>query len=140
FNDSVETLALSFETETIDGAYYHYSHGLKKHAGNCQRIAHGHRSRIEVFSNGERSPEQESLWAERWRDIYIGTHEDLDDKPVINGVDYYTFTYRAAQGDFSLTLPRRCCYLIDADSTVENLAQHILATTAREQPGQSWRV
>lgn len=140
FSDSVETLLLDFAPETIDGAFYHYSHGLKKHAGNCQRIAHGHRSRIQIHADGERSPRLESLWAERWRDIYIGTREDLSARPVVNGVDYYTFTYRAAQGDFSLTLPRRCCYLIDTDSTVENLASHILAVTAREHPRHSLRI
>ncbi|MDO6806920.1 6-carboxytetrahydropterin synthase, partial [Wenyingzhuangia sp. 1_MG-2023] len=63
--------------ERIDSAFYHYSHGLKKHNGNCQRIAHGHRSRIEIFCNGERSDELEQQWAQRWRDIYIGTSADL---------------------------------------------------------------
>jgi 6-pyruvoyl-tetrahydropterin synthase len=44
--DTIDRLALDFAAETIDGASYHYSHGLKKNAGNCQRIAHGHRSRF----------------------------------------------------------------------------------------------
>src|SRR3546814_5783065 len=39
--DSVAALNLQLRHEHIDGAYYHYVHGLKKHAGLCQRIAHG---------------------------------------------------------------------------------------------------
>lgn len=136
----VEKLQLGFETENIDGAFYHYSHGLKKHTGNCQRIAHGHRSRIEIYADNNRSPLLEALWAERWQDIYIGTREDLTDTVTTDNNDYFTFAYTADQGEFILTLPGRCCYLIDTDSTVENLAAHILAVTAREHPGQSLRI
>ena len=44
---NVERIVVQLREEHIDGAYYHYSHGLKKHRGSCQRIAHGQRSRIE---------------------------------------------------------------------------------------------
>src|SRR5690606_19565276 len=108
---SIASLELTFTCENIDGACYHYSHGLKKHGGNCQRIAHGHRSRIDIWSNGEKSAQLEALWAARWRDIYIGTHEDIIAQPSFNGSNYYQFAYTSAQGEFELTLPQRCCYL-----------------------------
>src|SRR5690606_29202179 len=68
---------ISFTPEVIDGAFYHYSHGLKKHLGNCQRIAHGHRSRIAIWTDGLQSEVLESDWANRWRDVYLGTRADL---------------------------------------------------------------
>jgi len=133
-----EDLSLSFGAETIEGAFYHYSHGLKKHQGNCQRIAHGHRSKIAIWADDIPSQALENDWANRWRDIYLGSHEDLVGEPE-NG-DYCTFAYNAPQGDFQLTLPRRCCYLMDTDSTVELIAEHIARETQSEYPNNRIRV
>ncbi|WP_045825130.1 6-carboxytetrahydropterin synthase [Teredinibacter turnerae] len=119
---SVKSVAVSFVPEAIDGPYYHYSHGLRKHDGNCQRIAHGHRSKLEVKIDDKAAVEVTAEWAERWRDIYIGSTPDL----INESGDQYTFAYTAAQGDFSLSLPKRLCYLIDTDSTVELIASHIV--------------
>lgn len=123
--DNVEALQLRLYPEPIDGAFYHYSHGLKLHCGNCQRIAHGHRSRIEIFCDGVRDVLLEADWAKRWHDIYLGSREDLQAEMQIEGRDYLRFAYTAPQGDFELQLPKSACYLIDTESTVENLAQHI---------------
>ena len=140
FPMSVARLELDFTLETINGAYYHYSHGLKKHRGNCQRIAHGHRSRIDIWANGKKSPKLEQQWADEWRDIYLGTREDLLAKPHHQGVDYYHFAYNAEQGPFEITLPQRCCYLLDTDTTVEFIAHHIAQKTRQENPESSVRV
>jgi 6-pyruvoyl-tetrahydropterin synthase len=137
---SVARLELDFTLEAINGAYYHYSHGLKKHKGNCQRIAHGHRSRIDIWANGKKSPKLEQRWADEWTDIYLATRDDLIAKPKHAGVDYYQFAYEAEQGPFDITLPQRCCYLIDTDTTVEFIAHHIAQKTRQENPETSIRV
>ncbi|MFA0812807.1 6-pyruvoyl trahydropterin synthase family protein [Microbulbifer epialgicus] len=131
FPTSVEQLKLNFEEEKIEDAFYHYSHGLKKHKGNCQRIAHGHRSRIQIFSAGERNKQLEQEWAKRWEDIYLGTREDLHEE----GEKTLSFAYQAQQGDFTLELPARCCEIIDCDTTVEQLAQYIANSLAEGAPG-----
>ncbi|OZY85690.1 hypothetical protein CBP51_01155 [Cellvibrio mixtus] len=137
---SVARLELDFTLEAMNGAYYHYSHGLKKHKGNCQRIAHGHRSRIDIWANGKKSPKLEQRWADEWTDIYLATRDDLIAKPKHAGVDYYQFAYEAEQGPFDITLPQRCCYLIDTDTTVEFIAHHIAQKTRQENPETSIRV
>ena len=123
-----------------DDAWYQYSHGLKLHSGNCQRIAHGHRSRIEIFHNGQRDIDQEDIWAARLRDIYIASLEDLVSESRQDGKDYLQFAYSASQGAFSLQLPKARCYLIDAESTVENIAQHILHKLVEAYPEDVFEV
>jgi 6-pyruvoyl-tetrahydropterin synthase len=140
FPESVAQLELTFSCETIDGPFYHYSHGLKKHGGNCQRIAHGHRSRIDIWSDNAKDARLEQEWAEKWRDIYIGTNADIVAQPDISGNSYYQFAYMSAQGKFELTLPQRCCYLIDTDTTVEFLARHIAERINAENPDKLIRV
>lgn len=139
--DNVHEVLVRLREEDIGTApFYHYSHGLKKHRGNCQRIAHGHRSRIEIYENGRRSRYWEKLWADRWEDIYIGTREDLEGTYFLDEVPHHRFRYEGDQGQFELLIPEDHCYLIDTDSTVEHLAEHIARELAAEAPGKHFRV
>ena len=138
--DNINEINLHLHTEITEGASYQYSHALKKHAGNCQRIAHGHRSRIEIYRDGRHDPQLERNWAQRWRDIYIGTDGDLQETFDRKGKTFYRFSYTANQGLFELELPATCCYLIESDSTVENLAMHIARTLKAEYPASMFRV
>ena len=138
--ENVGRVAIELRTEEISGAFYQYSHGLKKHDGNCQRIAHGHRSRIKILRNGKRDPLLEKAWSLRWKDIYIGTEEDLLSRLTEDGVDYCQFGYDAPQGRFELTLPANQVYLIPTDSTVEYLADHIAACLKQDDPDHNFEV
>lgn len=131
---NVAKIHLKLSTESIKGDYYHYAHGLKKHLGDCQRIAHGHRSQIHIFKNGERNQELEALWCEKWEDIYIGTEEDLVSTEVESPNDYYRFAYTSEQGYFSLELPKKRCHLMKNDSTVELIAHHIAKQLKQIEP------
>lgn len=132
--NNVAGIKLSLRTELIPSAFYHYTHGLKKHDGNCQRIAHGHRSKIHIYHNGHNQPEAEAYWATRWSDIYLGTREDevacdqlSQYYPLISEHTHVAFRYTASQGDFELAVPRTECEVIELDTTVECLAQFVLA-------------
>ncbi len=133
---NVSQLEVMLSPEHIEGPFYHYSHGLKHHAGNCQRIAHGHRSIIEIQHNGSRDHQLESDWAAKWRDIYIGNSEDL----ISEEGGQHLYRYQASQGNFTLKLPAKCCYDINNDSTIENLAQHIADSLKQQHPGSAFEV
>ncbi len=137
FPASVKKIELVFTPEHIEGPYYHYSHGLKKHRGNCQRIAHGHRSRIFIWRDGKLSNTDMETWAQRWQDIYIGTQED---RTTAQNPDNEGFRYSSEQGAFYLEVPQRQCYMIDTDSTIEFIAQHIAQTLKREHPASDFVV
>lgn len=142
FPENLDQLKLSFVPESINGAFYHYSHGLKKHDGNCQRIAHGHRSRIEIEKDGQRDSVIESAWAKQWADIYLGSTEDMTDHSDNSSADAsdYHFAYDAPQGHFRLSLPKRVCYLMDSDTTVECIAKHIAEALHQQHPEHTIRV
>ena len=123
--ENITAVDLDLYTENINGAYYHYSHGLKKHNGDCQRIAHGHRSRFEIHLNQQRSREAELYWATVWKDIYIATEEDKIAEHMESGLLYFTFGYRAPQGYFEITLPSIRCCIIKTDTTVELLSAYV---------------
>jgi len=137
---NVSKVQIILTEEAIDGAYYHYSHGLKKHDGNCQRIVHGHRSKIEIYENHQRSIELEDYWSACFRNIYIGTREDITLEHDVDNKAHITFSYSSTQGDFSVTLPKKRVYIIDTDSTVELIAQHIALSCAEKQPNNHYRV
>lgn len=133
---NVHGLRLQLRNEVIDGPWYHYVHGLKKHRGACQRIAHGHRSRLQILVDGDRDHSLEQQVAAAWTDIYLGTREDL----VARGNGRLRFAYTAPEGHYQLALPEHFVDLIDADSTVENIAALLHVRLAPQRPGSALTV
>ncbi|MCL2914267.1 6-carboxytetrahydropterin synthase [Shewanella corallii] len=145
---NVEHISLTLRNEQLETPYYHYSHGLKKHDGNCQRIAHGHRSPIKIFRDSAPAPELEATWAKRWQDIYLGTAEDQAELESLNlsaGLNisadsHWGFDYTAPQGRFQLAIPRAVTEMIPHDTTVELLAGYISGELAKAEPGVEFKV
>lgn len=125
---NVVGLTIELHEEKAPGHYYRYSHGLKKHDGNCQRIAHGHRSQIQIWKDGSRNNALERRLASKLTDIYIGTIEDVADQST----DRTRFEYTTEQGYFSLELPTHRVHLMPGDTTVECIAEHLLELINKE--------
>jgi 6-pyruvoyl-tetrahydropterin synthase len=134
---NVTAVRVSLREENIAGASYRYVHGLRQHGGNCQRIAHGHRSRVEVYRDGRRCEAGERWLAERWRDIYLGCRADL---AASEEAGPCRFSYAAPQGEFELVIDRDRCELLDTESTVEQIARHAALLLKRRDPGSTYRV
>ena len=146
---NVQGLTLNLRPEVIDGAYYHYTHGLKLHDGNCQRIAHGHRSKIHIYKNGQRSAALEDVWSLRWQDIYLASEADrialsdieLSATAMANLTpDHQLFSYFAPQGRFDIAVPRTILDVVDCDSTVELLADFIVRQLKKQSPLDEFKV
>ncbi len=147
---NVASIDVTLRHEQVNGAYYHYTHGLKKHDGNCQRIAHGHRSPIEILTDGERDTAREHAFAQRWQDIYLASIEDLveighlelsEHASLINCDTHFGFRYTTSQGDFQLAIAHSETEVLDTDTTVELLAVFIANDIAPSlAKGQSLQV
>lgn len=133
-NVSRVEIALRHEDEAP--AHYHYAHGLKKHDGNCQRIAHGHRSRIMVWRNEARDETLERIVAQRMNYAYLATRTDKTGETGGNS----EFGYTSDQGEFFLSYPTARCRLLETDSTVECIAEYLLAELMAEHAAQHVRV
>lgn len=138
--ENIAVIELTLYPETIKGAWFHYTHGLKKHHGNCQRIAHGHRSPLEIFINDQRREDLEYEQVAIWHDIYLAKQEDLVEQYQHNGHTHNFFAYTANQGDFSLALPAARCYMVETDTTIELLADHLAQVLADRKLGQTVKV
>jgi len=138
--ETVQAVHITLYPEPSNAPYYHYSHALKKHGGNCQRIAHGHRSKIEIWRDGKPDNAAMQKWAEAWKHIYVGSHEDIRDSYVEQGIAYYHFSYLSGQGTFALDIAQQRCVVLDCDSTVECIAQHIARELKAAQPESTFHV
>lgn len=134
--ESVSKVEIGLRHEDAEQAFYHYTHGLKKHDGNCQRIAHGHRSRVMIWRDGMRELDLEKQWAADWDRTYIAT---LADRVGEHG-GASEFRYTSGQGDYALTYPTARCRFLSGDSTVESIALHIAATLKDRAPEHRFRV
>lgn len=146
---NVKGLTLVLRPENILSDYYHYTHGLKLHDGNCQRIAHGHRSKIKIFVDDERDATLEAAWCERWKDIYIASEADRIPANDIqlsalakNNLtpDHQYFSYTAPQGRFDIAVDSRVLDVVDCDSTVELLADFIARQLKKELANKTVKV
>ena len=136
--ENVDLVELQFREEELGHSpSYRYTHGLKQHYGNCQRLLHGHRNRVDVFVDGERAIELESKISELWKNIHLAFPENIKNENIIIGqrqshLDRVHLSYTSNQGQFDLDIAGHEVYVMPYETTVENIARHLRDTV------QSW--
>ena len=142
--DNIEKIELSLKPEHSQSFYYHYSHGLKKHDGNCQRIIHGHRSQIGISLDGISMPRLQKEWSQKWEDIYLASSEDQINAPDLKYItakaDDVCFAYTSAQGYFEMAISESRCDILPVDTTVECIAEHVAGQIKAQYPEKAVKV
>ena len=128
--DNIRVLNLTLHSAHENGPY-RYCHGLRQHSGNCQRMAHGHRARMEIRLDGQRDEGLEAQWQQRFNGRYIGSAEDLS----ISG-PRHRYAYTGSQGEFELELPEARSCPIDAEPTIEHITAYMAKSIAQQQPNK----
>lgn len=129
--ENVDKVTLRFREENLGEApHYRYTHGLKQHYGNCQRLLHGHRNRVDVTVDGEHRPDLEARICESWKNIHLAYPDNVVGDGHLLGqrqdhLNTIEIRYTASQGDFHAHLPGRDVYIMAAETTVENIGRHL---------------
>jgi 6-pyruvoyl-tetrahydropterin synthase len=141
---NIDKIELDLKPEHSKSFYYHYSHGLKKHDGNCQRIIHGHRSQIGISLDGISMPRLQKEWSQHWQDIYLATSEDQitsEQLKFINAEESdVCFAYTAAQGYFEMAISESRCDILPIDTTVECIADYIAGVIKLRYPDKDVKI
>lgn len=133
---NVLDIKLNLRTQDHSQPFFQYSHGLQSHDGDCQRIAHGHRSRLEIYIDQERHLASELEWCDQWKAVYIATRSHIQHQFFEDGVHYTQLSYLAQQGFFELTLPSQCIHIVEHETTIEQIANHIAQHFAQRYPNR----
>ena len=135
---NVSDVRLSLQPEDgVNGrANFRYTHGLKLHEGNCQRLIHGHRNIIEVFLDGQVNTSAEERLAKLLHDIHF-THVDDLKTPLpleqcFGSEQPVSISYESDQGHFHATFTDRKILALCSEPTIENIAGFARRWVAQE--------
>lgn len=132
--DSVLALTVKLREEAIatTEASYRYTHGIQGHNGLCQRLFHGHRSRIEVYIGEERRPDLEHYIA---REIFVSNIHIASLGQIKSGRgeigrrgtsdESVTLSFAGTLGTYEGTLPSNRVFFVEAETSIEAIAREL---------------
>jgi 6-pyruvoyl-tetrahydropterin synthase len=139
-------IRLREESAEPTAAFFRYTHGIAGHEGLCQRLFHGHRSRIEVHVGEERRPDLEHYVC---RELFNSEIHIASPGQVISG-DYtvgqrgepgkdLVLEFSASLGRYHASLPADRVFIVDGETSIECLTRH-LAMLIQDRIGNLERV
>ncbi len=137
-NISKVLITLRQEAGESSSTFFNYTHGLKNHYGNCQRLLHGHRSMLKISVNGKIDKKSEELLANKifggnihfaMLSNIINLNEIIKMYPEIDKLDGLVpskvnlvhIKYEGPQGIFKLKIPGSSVSIFQNETTIENL-------------------
>jgi len=135
---------LEEEIKDQDQYWFQYTHGLKNHYGNCQRLLHGHKNPVRIWVNKQRKPDLERYLV---IDVFKGSvHFAFKDNLVnldeitrkginegsLHDIKTIHMKYGGNQGVFELKLPGRLVNLVNMETSVENLSKYFYSIICKK--------
>jgi len=141
--ENLEDIKLSLREEPLSSfdSSFHYTHGLRSHYGNCQRLFHGHSNTLVIEVNGQRRRDLEKELAE---EIFHNSVHFCYFENLVNKDDYnlklgrpssskpVEIMYQGNQGVFRAKVPSELVYFLPMETTVENLSKHFYQLVREE--------
>jgi len=128
--DNVYEVRVTLKDESDINNVYSYTHGLKTHYGNCQRLLHGHQSSVRVFVNSKRREDIEKDICDYFYDKHIVYKQNLISDKQEKSIDEFHnrigIKYKSSQGEFSLKIPKSKVIVFENyETTVECISEYI---------------
>jgi len=136
------SISVALREEEVDPteATFRYTHGIAGHEGMCQRLMHGHRSRLQVFVGEERRPDLEHYIARDvlGNNVHIATPVQFRSGEIAPGTrgkgrDPVVLGYQASQGYFEATLPAERIFCVERETSIECIAAEVARLVKREE-------
>jgi 6-pyruvoyl-tetrahydropterin synthase len=139
---NVTKLSVTLREEWIpdtEGAFQ-YTHGLVQHEGGCQRLFHGHRSRVEIFRGNVRAYDLEKIISEDFfsKAIHLVSREQVHgpcpqvfEKGAKGGS--LRLSYMSKEGLFEAEIPAHKALLLNDSTSIESVAQNIVEFISRSK-------
>lgn len=123
-------------------AVFRYTHGIAGHQGLCQRLFHGHRSRIEIYVGEDRRADLEHFVV---GEIFAATVHFATPEQLKNTAPWPLSTrgpagqtvsldFKGTLGQYSANLPADHVFLVDQETSIECVSRSIAQAVRKKLP------
>jgi 6-pyruvoyl-tetrahydropterin synthase len=134
------------EASEPTAAFFRYTHGIAGHDGLCQRLFHGHRSRVEVFVGDERRPDLEHFIC---RELFNSEIHIACPNQIVSGNfqvgergkngEELCLEFSGSLGRYQATLPADRVLVVEGETSIECITRQ-LAILVQNRLGNMERV
>ena len=137
----IQKVGIKFRPEVGEAtdSFFRYTHGITEHQGLCQRLFHGHRSRVEVFVGGERRRDLEQYIAHDLFNsvVHIASKTQVVENPqhynpTGSGDDLVTLAYEGTLGSYEASIPSNRVFWVEDHTSIECISQALASHLANK--------